>query len=75
MIESRARPDVRREEAKGHWLCNAVILWWHRLLLYCHSTVHKSTLDIMNFPEEETNVLSFALLYKYRSIYTLCGYL
>lgn len=62
MIESWARPDVRCGETNGYWLCNALILWWPWLLLCCHSTVPKCTLDVMNFPEEETNVLSFALL-------------
>lgn len=62
MIESWARPDVICGEANGHWLRNVLILWWHWLLLYCYSTVPKSTLDVGNFPEEETNVLSFVLL-------------
>lgn len=43
---------------QGHWLCDALILRWLWVPLPCHSAVPKSSLDVMNFPEEETSILS-----------------
>lgn len=51
-----------------------LILWWQRSTPSCASTAPESTLDVMNFPEEETNVLSFVLL-SAEVFFTSCSYL